>query len=583
MDSVEEVKRRLNLVETISSYITLKKAGRNFKASCPFHQEKTASFMVSPEKQIWHCFGCGRGGDVISFVMEMEGLEFYDALKMLADRVGVKLETVNQETYDEKKKLYELNELAMRFFHHVLLKTKPGEKAQTYLHDRGIKSETIEEFYLGYSVNQKDALSKFLIKKKIPMPLLIKSGLVIEKDHKIAGDLPIFDRFRGRVMFPIFNQSGAPVGFTGRIIPELDNGDMAKYLNSSDSPIFNKSFTLYGLNLAKREIMNKDFVVLVEGQMDVISAYQAGFKNTIASSGTALTESQLDLLKRFTDKIYFAFDQDKAGQAATERGVELAVARGFFVHIVLIPSPFKDVDECVKADPKKWQVALENKKEFLDYLFDLYAGEAKTGEERKVIAEKILPWVGKVSDPILKGEWLKKIADKLEITETYLYEALEKILVKNPAVETKKESLKLTDEQKETEVKKRILALGFVFPKFLTKLQADAELIFKDSALYKKITTFYTKDDHQNKDHFLVTNAAPDFSLAVLEVENDYENSDLELAKQEFCDLINFLKQKDKHLTLENITHEIKTAEKAGDQVKVKNLLKQLQDIILKK
>lgn len=583
MDSVEEVKRRLNLVETISSYITLKKAGRNFKANCPFHQEKTASFMVSPEKQIWKCFGCGKGGDVISFVMEMEGLEFYDALRLLADRVGVKLETISQEVYDEKKKLYELNELAMRFFHHILLKTKPGQKAKKYLTKRGIKNKTIEEFYLGYSVNQKDALSRFLIKKGIPMPLAIKSGLVIEKDHRITGELPVFDRFRGRVIFPIFNQTGAPVGFTGRIMPEFDTGDMAKYLNSSDSPIFNKSFTLYGLNLAKREIMDQDFAVLVEGQMDVISSHQAGFKNVIASSGTALTESQLDLLKRFTNRIYFAFDQDNAGQVATERGVELAVRSGFFVYIILIPKPYKDVDECVKENPKKWAEALKNKKEFLDYLFDLYAQKGKTAEEKKVIAEKILPWVGKVADPILKGEWLKKIANKLEIAETYLYEALEKILLKNSEIQVQTKKVNLTKKQQEAKAKERLLALGFIFSKLLVKFEKDLKIIFKDDILYKKVINFYNKKDHQNKDKFLVKIAKPNFSLAVLEVENDYEIKDLELAKAEFCDLINFLKQRDKYLTLENLNNQIKQAEKVGDQDRVKKLLKELQDIILKK
>ncbi|MDD3774121.1 MAG: DNA primase, partial [Patescibacteria group bacterium] len=510
-------------------------------------------------------------------------LEFYDTLKLLADRAGVKLEHTNQEAYSEKKKLYELNELAMRFFHHVLLKTDPGKKAKNYLIERGIKDETIEEFYLGYSVNQKDALSKFLIKKGIPLPLLIKSGLVIEKDQKIANQLPIFDRFRGRVIFPIFNQTGAPVGFTGRIMPEFDTGDMAKYLNSSDSPIFNKSFTLYGLNLAKREIMDKNHVVLVEGQMDVISAYQAGFKNTIASSGTALTESQLDLLKRFTNRIYFAFDQDDAGRAATERGVELAVARGFFVYIVLIPKPYKDVDECIKADPKKWTEALKNKKEFLDYLFDLYAQKGKTAEERKIIAEKILPWVNKVADPILKGEWLKKIADKLEIAETYLYEALEKILVKNPQDQSKSSEINIAKEPQEPKIKERVLALGFVFPKLFKNFSKSFEEIFQSDPLYKKVIGFYNKNDHQNKDKFLVTTAGPDFSLAVLEVENDYEIADLELAKAEIRDLINFLKQKDKFVSLENIRRQIKQAEKIGDQEKVKKLLKRLQDIILKK
>jgi DNA primase len=583
MDSVEEVKRRLDLVETVSSYINMRKAGRNFKSNCPFHQEKTASFIVSPEKQIWHCFGCGRGGDVISFVMEMEGLEFYDALKLLAERVGVKLEPIDNEAYDEKKKLYDLNNLALRFYQALLNKTKPGEKAKQYLVKRGLKEDILDEFSLGYAVNERDAFSRFLVKKKIPIPLAVKSGLVIQKDHFSANELPIFDRFRGRVMFPIFNQTGAPIGFTGRIMPQFDTGDLAKYLNSSDSPIFNKSFTLYGLNLAKREIMDHDFVILVEGQMDVISSYQAGFKNTVASSGTSLTENQLDLLKRFTNKIYFAFDQDAAGQIATERGVELAVAKGFFIYIILIPKPYKDVDEVVKKDSKLWEKALEEKKEFLDYLFDLYGKTAKTPEERKKVAEKILPWISRVPDPIIKGEWLKKIADSLEISDVYLYEALNKLENKVAGKESPKTSIITKQPKQEEQVKMKILALAFSFPKFLKAQEVNLKEILSDLPIYKKVLFFYHNNDRKDKDNFLANFKEPAFPLAVLEVENDYENADYELAKTELNDLIGFLRQKDKNQILEELNVQIKKAEKQGDIDKVKKLLKELQGVILGK
>lgn len=540
--------------------------------------------MVSGEKQIWHCFGCGLGGDVISFVMQMEGLEFYDALKLLADRAGVKLKQIDNEAYSEKKQLYDLNELAMRFFRHILLNTKPGEKAKDYLKKRNINDDSSEEFQLGYIPNQKDILSRFLVKKKIPVPLAVKSGLVIKKDYAKANELPIFDRFRGRVIFPIFNQSSSCVGFTGRIMPQFDTGEMAKYLNSSDSPIFNKSFILYGLNLAKREIMDKDFAILVEGQMDVISSHQFDFKNTVASSGTSLTQSQLDLLKRFTDKIYFAFDQDQAGQIATERGVELAVSQGFFVYIVLIPKAYKDVDECLQKDPKLWQKALDDKKEFLDYLFLINKSKKNNPSEVKQIIEKILPWVNKIQDPIVKGGWFKKISDNFAITESYLYEALDKVDKTKTGDISGNEKNKLSpDEDQNKQILIKVLALAFVFPKFIKKFSKDLKEIFAKSSLYKKILKFYTNSSNPNKDKFLAKFKDPVFPLAVLEVENDYDNEDLLLAEKEFVDLLFFLKNKTKHSQLEAINAEIRQAEKDNNQEKVKNLLKQIQDVILKK
>jgi len=580
-DPLEEIKQKVDIVDLISSYISLKKAGRNYKALCPFHQEKTPSFMVSPEKQIWHCFGCGRGGDAISFVMEMEGLEFYEALKFLGEKVGVKVEPLNQEAYSEKKRLYELNEIAAKFFQYVLWKTAPGKKALKYLRDRGLKDTTIDEFHIGYAPNQKDALSKFLLKRKYPVPLLVKSGLVIKKDNPSPKETPIFDRFRGRVIFPVFNQGGSIVGFSGRIMPHLESDNLAKYLNSPDTPVFNKSFVLYGLNFAKQAIMKKGFVVLVEGQMDVISAHQAGFLNTVASSGTSLTEPQLDLLRRFTNKIYFAFDQDSAGQVATERGIELALKKGFLVYVVFIPKPYKDVDECVKSNPKKWEEALSKKRSIIEYFFQIYAKGAKTIEQRKEAAEKVLLWIKVIPDPILQGEWMQKLSSALDIGEPYLYEALQNLSkdkVKTQPVGGDKAKSSFGKE----EVKKRIVAFLFVFPSFYKRSKSKLNRLLKQNKLYNLWFKFYNQKDRV-KDSFLARLKSPELPLAVLEVENDYDQGDKKLAWQEFNDLVQFLYREAKEMQIAKLQRQIKICEKKKDSLCLKKLLRKLQDLIMDK
>jgi len=575
-DSVEEIKNRLDIVDIISSYVPLKKAGANFKALCPFHQEKTPSFFVSREKQIWHCFGCGRGGDLISFVMEMEGLDFYEALKVLAEKAGVKIKPLEKEAYTEKKRLYELNDIASKFFSHILLKTKPGKRALEYLKKRGLKEETIEEFRIGYAPNNKYLLSKFLIKNNYPIPLIVKSGLCIQKDFFSPNETPIFDRFRGRVMFPIINQAGLVVGFSGRILPVFEKENIAKYLNSPDSPIFNKSFVLYGLNFAKQEILKKGFVIIVEGQMDVISSHQHGFKNTIASSGTSLTEQQLDLIRRFSSNIYFAFDQDEAGQIATERGIKLALSKDFNVYIVFIPRPYKDVDECLRKNPIKWERALENKKEVIEYFLTIYF--SKNAKEANVEqgVEKILSFIKIIKNPIVQGKWIRKLSTILNISEPFLYEALSRV----ESLEIEKE--KIFPQKKEDfyeKMKKRVFAILFVFPKLYEKNKDTIDKIFSKNSIYRIWLKFYNQKK-LTKDKFLAKLKDPALPLAVLEVEKNLENDTL-LAEKELKDLIGFFKKEYKEREIGKLQEEIKKCEKRKDSRKLKKLLKKLQDLII--
>ena len=333
MTDTQAIKDRLDIVQIIGEYIPLKKAGANWKANCPFHNEKSPSFMVNAEKQFWHCFGCSKGGDVFSFLQEMEGMDFPEALKILADRAGVKIDTFASEVNkSQKNRILEINNKAAYFFHHFLLEMPASGGARDYLKRRELKQETIEEWKVGFIPEQWDLLTQYLLKKGNSIDDLLASGLTIKKD---GGG--VYDRFRGRIMFPLWDMHGNIVGFTGRVLVETEKSG-GKYVNTPQTLVYDKSRILYGLNFAKTEIKSKDFTVLVEGQMDVVACHQAGMKNVVASSGTALTFEQIKLLKRYSNNIAIAFDADAAGQNAAKRGIDLALEQGMNIKIIQIPA-----------------------------------------------------------------------------------------------------------------------------------------------------------------------------------------------------------------------------------------------------
>ncbi|MCK4892060.1 MAG: DNA primase, partial [Candidatus Pacebacteria bacterium] len=310
---VDEIKSRLSVEEVISGYLQLQRAGRNWKAKCPFHNEKTPSFTVSPERQMWYCFGCNEGGDIFTFVMKMEGLEFRDALKLLAEKAGVQLEDRSYNDSGEKSKALEILDISRKFYQECL-KIKTGRKAFEYLSNRGLSKNIIEKFQLGYAPDSWDLLSKFLKKKGYKESGIFSAGMTVKKDK--GG---YYDRFRGRIMFPINNVSGQTIGFSSRVMPGADESH-AKYINTPETAIYNKSRVLYGLDKSKVEIRKKDLCIMVEGNMDVIASFQAEIENVAATSGTALTADQLKIIKRYTDNIAFSFDMDSAGIKAAGRG-----------------------------------------------------------------------------------------------------------------------------------------------------------------------------------------------------------------------------------------------------------------------
>ncbi|MBU1019495.1 DNA primase, partial [Patescibacteria group bacterium] len=408
-DPIEEIRTRLTIEEVVQPYVSLKKAGRNFKACCPFHKEKTPSFVVSPEKQLAYCFGCHKGGDMFKFIQEAEGVDFRGALEILADKANVELKAGPgpRVSKDEKDTYVDLQKELSDFYSKNLY-SKDGKKVLEYIKDRGVTDESIKEWGIGFAKDSFEAGYKHLLSKNFHKSDAVKTGVLISKDT--SGD-KVYDRFRLRLIFPIFDDMGRVVGFGGRA---LKKGDEPKYLNSPDSPVYNKSKVLYGLNLAKEHIKSEDLAVVVEGYMDVISSYQSGIKNVVASSGTALTDGQLKLLKRFTKNIAFCFDTDAAGRDALNRAIESAQPLDLNLKIVLIPG-YKDPDECCKDDPSKWRDAIENAKYYLDFYLENSEYDVSDLEQSKAFCDMYLGLLSGVKHPLEQETYLNKLASKVSV------------------------------------------------------------------------------------------------------------------------------------------------------------------------
>ena len=412
MDQVEEVKQKTDIVALINEYLPLKKAGRNYRANCPFHGEKTPSFMVSPELQIYKCFGCSESGDAFSFLEKYEGMEFYEALKFLAQRTGVKLKAIGDKQYSEREKLYEINELAGKFYQYILAKHPAGKIARQYvLQKRGLKPETIKTFGIGFAPDIPDLLSKFLLKKKYNHYDIEKTGLVF------VGRGRVFDRFRGRVTFPLYDHRGNCIGMAGRILPEYERKEVGKYINSPETPVYHKGNVLYGLNATRSEIKREKYAVVVEGEVDLISSWQAGIKNIVAIKGTALTPEQIKVLSRLTSKLVLALDSDLAGDSAARRGIEIAQSQGMEVRVVRT-GEYKDPDEFARADPEGLKKAIQTAENVWDFLIEVIFAkhDPNTGEGKAKISREIVPILASIEDKIVQSHYISLVAKKLDVT-----------------------------------------------------------------------------------------------------------------------------------------------------------------------
>ena len=413
-DLLEEIRNRCDIVDIISDYVHLKPAGKGFKGLCPFHEEKTPSFMVSPEKQLFHCFGCGEGGNVFNFLMKYEKLSFFEAVKMLAQKSGVPLPVDEEKEnilHKKEERLYKLNNLVANYYRECLFRTNQGKKVINYFKKRGINDTSVEKYRLGYAPPGWDALTNFLKKKGYSYEELIKAGII--KKSKIEGKY--IDYFRDRIIFPIFNLSGRVIGFGGRV---LDNS-LPKYINSPETMIYNKGSNLYSLNFAKEDIRKKNYIIVVEGYTDVLITQQYGFNNMAASLGTALTTKQIDLIKRFTDTVLIAYDADSAGNMATLRSLDLLVKAGLEIKVIDLPQGFDPADFLIKKGKKFFQNLIDRSLSLIDYKLKLLYSKysIKTIEGKVKVIKGIMPTLSVMGDENELRAQIVKISEELKLTE----------------------------------------------------------------------------------------------------------------------------------------------------------------------
>ncbi len=415
---IDEIKSRVSIVQLVQEYFPLKKAGTNWKGLCPFHGEKTPSFMVSDDRMIFHCFGCGEGGDIFTFLQKIEGYDFPEVLKLLADRAGVKIEHRDPRIQHERNLIAEIIDLSARFYRKVLTHASQAEPARQYLASRDLRPETQQTFGIGFAPDGWELLSQFLGKRGYKDDDIIRSGMGLRS----VNGRGLYDRFRKRIMFPIRNHQGIVIGFTGRLLPEDEKKPEAggKYVNTPETPLYHKGEVLYGLDLAKHEIKKEDAAVLVEGNMDVISSHQAGVRNVIAASGTALTDAQLRLLSRYTERIAVAFDADAAGDIAARRGILTALQNGFSVRVINIPQTSgKDPDDCIRKNPILWKNAIADAQDIIEYLivrarakFDLRSIEGK-----KAALVQILPVIAQCGDDVAQAHYVHQVAETISLPD----------------------------------------------------------------------------------------------------------------------------------------------------------------------
>lgn len=587
---VEEIKSRVNIVDFIGQYLRLTKAGANWKALCPFHHEKTPSFMVQEEKQIWHCFGCGKGGDVFGFLMEMEALDFKEALKILADKAGVQLTQYKPEITNSKNKVLEILELAAKFYETQLWKGMGKEKILKYLHDRGLKNETIKEFRLGYAPPGWRNLLKFLIDRGYKAEDIAKTGLLVEKEA--SGMDKYYDRFRDRVIFPISDLMGKIIGFSARVAPGGDESQ-AKYVNTPETIAYHKSKVLYGIDKAKKEIKDKDEVVLVEGNMDVIASAQAGIKNVVAISGTALTPEQLETLKRYTQNLKIFFDMDAAGEAATKRSAEIAFPEGLNVYVIK-SSEGKDAAEIVQKDPKIFLDAVEKAVPAMEYflakIFSRY--DKEKAADKKKIAEEALALIKNIGSEIEKNHWIKKLAQNLGVEDRVLADALRKIKSGNKTAGARRSSdnQEIISEERADVIRERIAGLMLAYPgvwKEVLNNHGDSDFLLENNLFQILFENGPEAGFEIDKLLVIIEDEPLKKLFRKLAFKNKYQFDEktgveefdsgkaVELAKRYIYELEKEIKKK----KLENILKDIKKAEAGGNKEDLQFLMEEFNKL----
>ncbi len=425
MDQVAQIREKTDIVALLSEYLPLKKLGRNFKTNCPFHSEKSPSFVVSPERQIWHCFGCQKGGDCYTFLMEYENLEFPEALRLLAKRTGVELEQYKggSPQTSQKEALYKINKLTADFYHYILTSLPAGKKALEYLiNERKISKEVLKTFNVGFAPKAGTALVDYLLtKKKFKREDVIDAGLTSMRGGRVS------DFFTDRIMFPLSDHRENVIGFSGRVM-DPSTTQMGKYINTRETLVYHKGDVFFGLHITKNEIKKENRAIIMEGEFDVMSSFQEGVGNVVAVKGTALTQSQVNLLSRFCSKVSLCFDQDSAGQQALQRSIPSLEKKGLIITVVLIPGG-KDPDSAILSDPFAFKQAVKHDVGVYDYVIDQTVKKygVKNAEDKKKVSDTVLPFLQGIENEIIKEHYMRFLAIKLQTSYESIDRQIEKV------------------------------------------------------------------------------------------------------------------------------------------------------------
>lgn len=583
MDVVGEIKRRLNIIEVITAYVPLQKAGSNWRARCPFHQEKSPSFMVSEDKQMWHCFGCSEGGDMFTFLQKIEGIEFPEALRILAERAHVPLSKTDPRTMGKRTRVLDVLAAAQKWYKKGIHEVS-GSVAREYVKKRGVDPLLAEEFGLGFALNAWDATGAWLRAQGFSETEMVEAGLRIRRE----GGKGFYDRFRNRLMFPIHDVQGNIIAFGGRTLDSAGEG--AKYLNSPETSVYHKGSVLYNLHRARGVIRSEQKVLVVEGYMDALTVYGAGIHNVVASSGTALTSEHIELLKRYAKNFVFAFDADIAGQQAARRAVGLAWRAGVTVR-VLVPPNGKDPDESIRKSANVFREAFQKAPLFLDYFFEkqLTAHNIRTIEGKKSFALHMLEVVRDIPDPIEVHHYLQKTADVLDID----VRDLKRTMLRSGSVSGRsvRTASDVTQKPFRPGQLHQLFALILQHPRFLPRLmdRLDMEAI-QDAYLqnlYKNIIIYYTQhrafqwDDFQKT--FDISPISDNTLLALLLLgERLYADSDDEFLNGEFQRILMRFEKEALMERMKSLEREMRSAELAGDASKLK-VLSESFGIVLQK
>ena len=573
METTQLIKDKLDIVEFIKGYVPLTPAGKNQKGLCPFHKEKTPSFMVSPDRQMWHCFGCNSGGSIFDFVMKYENIEFFEALKMLAEKAGIETSYLKQHDQREFTVIYEITDVAKKFFQESLRAQDPSaDGARKYLSERGLRQETIEEFEIGFAPNVSDALSRYLTQKGYRIADIEKAGLVFRTERGTY-----WDRFRNRIMFPLFNQFGKPVGFTGRILPGGESDKVGKYVNSPETSIFNKSRVLYGFDKSKSHIRDKEEAVFVEGQMDLIMSWQDGVKNIVATSGTALTLDHLKILHRVCEKLILSFDNDDAGQLAIERSIDLAQGADFSVFVAAL-GEFKDPADVAQKKAGALQKFFADAVPAMQYYFDRYLKPTKDISLEKKNVRVLLGKIKVLQSEVEKSHWILELSHRVRADERALRDEMSILNSRGltKSVEPSEEAFNGKPFPRKEIILQRMLGILFSDQSLYSSVGDIAELFPKEyQELYSVMKEGRLKEIGESSPLNTLANiVALRSGLAALASSED--------VAQEFKNLLREFLREHYREELKAREMDVREAEKLGDETALSKALREF-DIISKK